>query len=86
LNLIVQATRLSDGSRRVTAISEITGMEGEVITLQDLFLFEHTGMSPDHRVVGRFRASGIRPKCSEKLSVSGHVLPMEMFEQVEYIN
>jgi pilus assembly protein CpaF len=86
VNLIVQATRLSDGSRRVTAISEITGMEGEVITLQDLFLFEHTGMSPDHRVVGRFRASGIRPKCSEKLSVSGHVLPMEMFEQVEYIN
>ena len=85
VNLIIQATRFSDGSRRVTAISEITGMEGEVITLQDLFLFERTGMSPERRVIGRFRASGIRPKCSEKLATSGHHLPMEMFEQVEYV-
>jgi len=86
VNLIVQATRLSDGSRRVTAISEITGMEGEVITLQDLFMFERTGMSTEHRVVGRFRASGIRPKCSEKLALAAHHLPTEMFEQMEYVN
>ena len=70
VNLIIQATRLSDGSRRVTAISEITGMEGEVITLQDLFMFERTGMSPERKVLGRFRATGIRPKCSEKLAAS----------------
>ena len=85
VNLIIQATRLSDGSRRVTAISEITGMEGDIITVQDLFLFERTGVSPDRKVLGRFRASGIRPKCSEKLATSGFHLPMEMFEQVEFV-
>lgn len=86
VNLVIQATRLSDGSRRVTAISELTGMEGEVITLQDLFLFERTGMSSDKRVQGRFRASGIRPKCSEKLASAGFPLSMEMFEQVVYVD
>ncbi len=85
VNLVIQATRLSDGSRRVTAISEITGMEGEVITVQDLFLFERTGVSPDRKVLGRFRACGIRPKCSEKLAASGYTLPMDMFEQVQYV-
>ena len=85
VNLIIQAARLSDGSRRVTAISEITGMEGDVITVQDLFMFERLGLSPDRKVMGRFRASGIRPKCSEKLAASGFHLPMEMFEQIEYV-
>jgi pilus assembly protein CpaF len=85
VNLIIQAARLSDGSRRVTAISEITGMEGDVITVQELFTFERTGISPTRTVMGRFRASGIRPKCSEKLAASGFHLPMEMFEQVEYV-
>jgi pilus assembly protein CpaF len=85
VNLIIQAARLSDGTRRVTAISELTGMEGDVITVQDLFLFERTGLSPDRKVMGRFRASGIRPKCSEKLAASGFHLPMEMFEQIEYV-
>ncbi len=85
VNLVVQATRLSDGSRRVTAISEITGMEGDVITMQDLFLFERLGISPERKVLGRFKATGIRPKCSDKLAASGFVLPVEMFEQVEYV-
>jgi pilus assembly protein CpaF len=85
VQLIIQVTRLSDGTRRVTAISELTGMEGEVITLQDLFLFERTGMGPDRSVLGRFRASGIRPKCSERLAASGVHLPTEMFEQVQYV-
>jgi pilus assembly protein CpaF len=85
VNLVIQATRLSDGSRRVTAISEITGMEGEVITVQDLFLFERLGVSPERKVLGRFKATGIRPKCSDKLAASGHTLPVEMFEQVEYV-
>jgi pilus assembly protein CpaF len=85
VQLIIQVTRLSDGARRVTAISELTGMEGEVITLQDLFLFERSGLGPDRRVLGRFRATGIRPKVSERLAASGIHLPSEMFEQVQYV-
>ena len=85
VHLVIQLTRFSDGSRRVTAISEITGMEGDVIALQDLFVFERTGITPEGRICGRFRATGIRPKCSERLLVAGTRLPAEMFEQVEYI-
>jgi pilus assembly protein CpaF len=85
VHLIIQVTRLSDGARRITAISELTGMEGEVITLQDLFLFERTGMGADRTVQGRFRATGIRPKCSERLAAAGIHLPAEMFEQVQYV-
>jgi pilus assembly protein CpaF len=85
VNLIVQVGRLADGTRKVTAISEITGMEGEIITMQDIFLFERTGMGQDGRVRGRFRATGIRPKCSERLAVSGMHLAMEMFEHVKLI-
>src|SRR5438046_1859548 len=85
VNLVVQVSRMADGSRRVTAITELTGMEGDVITLQDLFVFERTGMSADKKVCGRFRATGIRPKCSERLAASGIHLPAEMFEQVQYV-
>ena len=85
VDIVVQATRLSDGTRRVTAISEITGMEGEVITLQDLFLFERTGVTASGTVCGRFRATGIRPKCSDRLAAGGIHLPMEMFEQIQYV-
>jgi pilus assembly protein CpaF len=85
INIIVQLTRLSDGSRRVTAISEITGMEGEVITLQDIFVFERTGLGQDGRVHGRFRATGIRPKCSAHLEASGIKLPAAMFDHVQMI-
>jgi pilus assembly protein CpaF len=85
VNLIIQVTRLADGTRRVTAISELTGMEGEVITMQDIFLFERTGIGPDGRVTGRFRATGIRPKCSERLLAAGVRLPMDMFEHVKAV-
>ena len=85
VNLIVQVTRLSDGTRKVTAISEITGMEGEVITMQDIYVFERTGIGPDGRVRGRFRATGIRPKCTERLAASGVQLAMDMFEHVKLI-
>jgi pilus assembly protein CpaF len=79
INIVVQLTRLSDGTRKVTAISEITGMEQDVITMQDLFVFERTGLGPDGRVRGKFRGTGIRPKCSGQLIASGFAMPPEMF-------
>jgi pilus assembly protein CpaF len=85
INFIVQVTRLSDGSRKVSAISEITGMEGEVITIQDIFVFERTGLRPDGRVTGRFRATGIRPKCSAHFAQSGIEMPGTMFEHVQTV-
>ena len=86
LDLVIQITRLSDGTRKVTSVTEITGMEGDVITMQDLFLFERTGLGENGRVTGRFRASGIRPKCSERLASSGVQLPVDMFEHMKIIS
>src|SRR6202171_6247903 len=71
VNLLVQASRMSDGSRRVVSLTEVTGMEGDVVTLQDLFVFEKRGLDPDGRVIGRFAATGIRPHFSEKLLAAG---------------
>jgi pilus assembly protein CpaF len=85
VNLIVQVSRMSDGTRKVTAISELTGMEGGVITMQDIFVFERTGITQEGRVRGRFRATGIRPKCTERLATSGIHLPMDMFEHVQVV-
>jgi pilus assembly protein CpaF len=80
INLVVQLTRLSDGKRRVTAISELTGMEQDVITMQDIYLFERTGVKPDGRVTGVFRATGIRPKCAQQLASAGFPMAPELFE------
>jgi pilus assembly protein CpaF len=85
VNLIVQISRLADGTRKVTGIAELTGMEGEVITMQDIFLFERAGLGPDGRVRGRFKATGIRPKCSDRLASAGMHLPMNMFEHVQLV-
>ena len=85
VNLVIQMTRLSDGTRKVTGISEITGMEGEIITMQEIFVFDRVGLSPDGRVTGRFRATGIRPKCADRLAASGVTLPMTMFEHVKAV-
>ena len=82
VNLLVQAARLSDGSRRVLSITEVTGMEGEVITLQDIFVFEKRGMTPEGTVVGRFAATGIRPKFYEKLLAAGIRLRPDLFDEV----
>ncbi len=79
--LVVQVSRLPDGSRKVTSISEITGMEGPTVTMQDLFLFERHGSDEEMKVRGWFGPSGIRPKFTEKLLAAGIVLPLEMFEQ-----
>ena len=82
VHILVQAARLSDGSRRVVAITEVTGMEGEIVTLQDLFVFERRGLDPDGKVVGRFAATGIRPKFYEKLLSAGIRLRSDLFEEV----
>jgi pilus assembly protein CpaF len=85
LNLIIQVTRLSDGTRKVTAVTEVTGMEGDLVSLQDIFVFERTGLRRDGKVCGRFRATGIRPRCSERLQSFGVSLPGDMFEHVKLV-
>jgi pilus assembly protein CpaF len=85
INLVVQIARMADGTRKVTSISEITGMEQDVITMQEIFAFQRSGMTEDGTIVGAFRATGIRPKCSELLAMTGHTLPMDMFDHVHPI-
>jgi pilus assembly protein CpaF len=82
IQIVVQAARLSDGSRKVVTVSEITGMEGDVITMQEIFLFEKAGVTQDGKVIGRFRATGVRPKACERLKASGIHLPPNMFEGI----
>jgi pilus assembly protein CpaF len=82
VHLLVQAARLSDGSRRVINVTEVTGMEGEVVTLQDIFVFEKRGLTPDNQVIGRFAATGIRPKFYEKLLAAGIRLRPDLFDEV----
>jgi pilus assembly protein CpaF len=85
IDLIVQIARMSDGTRKVTSITEITGMEGDIITMQDIFVFERLGIGDDGRVHGRFKATGIRPKCTDRLGASGVHLPTEMFEHIKMV-
>lgn len=80
INIIVQASRLNDGSRKITSIHEITGMEGEVITSQEIFYFERQGVNSDGSVQGRFRATGVRPKWAERLKSYGVNLPEDLFD------
>jgi pilus assembly protein CpaF len=82
VNIFVQAARLTDGSRRVTNITEVTGMEGEIVTLQDVFVFEKRGLTPEGQVIGRFAATGIRPKFYEKLLTAGIRLRPDLFDEV----
>jgi pilus assembly protein CpaF len=83
--LLIQISRLPDGTRKVTAVTELIGMEQDVITMQDIFLFERTGLNRDGRVTGRFRATGVRPKCAERLATMGIHLPYDMFEHVQLV-
>jgi pilus assembly protein CpaF len=82
VHVLVQAARMSDGSRRVINVTEVTGMEGEVVTLQDIFVFEKRGLTPDGQVIGRFAATGIRPKFYEKLLAAGIRLRPDLFDEV----
>jgi pilus assembly protein CpaF len=86
VDLFVQTSRFSDGTRRVTHITEVVGMEQDIITLQDIFLFEKTGITEAGKVRGRFRATGIRPKFYDRLKTCGINLPTQMFQTVVEIN
>ncbi len=80
LTAIVHVARLSDGKRKITSIQEITGMESDIITMQEIFAFEQTGVAPDGTVLGHFRATGIRPKFVDRLRVRGINVPDELFD------
>jgi pilus assembly protein CpaF len=79
INIIVQISRLSDGTRKVMSISEITGMEGDVVTIQEIFTFKRAGIGENGVVLGEFLPSGIRPRCTEQLLTAGIAVPTTMF-------
>jgi len=80
VNLIVQASRLQDGSRRMTSITEITGMEGDVISMQEIFRFQRVGLTPDNKIIGHFTATGVRSHFSERFRLWGYDLPPSIYE------
>jgi pilus assembly protein CpaF len=81
VSLVIQISRFNDGTRRITAMTEITGMEEDVVSMQDVFVFEKHGVSPDGKIIGSFTATGIRPKFAERLQASGISVPGSWFEQ-----
>ena len=80
VNLIVQASRLQDGSRRMVSITEVTGMEGDVISMQEIFRYQRVGLTPDNRIIGHFTATGVRSHYSERFKLWGYDLPPAIFE------
>ena len=82
VSLIIQVARLSDGKRRITQISEVTGVGDDMVTLQDIFVFDRVGIGPDNRVLGRFRATGRQPTFMDRLTASGIQLSPNLFEHV----
>mgnify|MGYP006149770505 CR=1 FL=1 len=82
VNLIVQASRLQDGSRRMTSITEITGMEGDVISMQEIFRYQRVGLTPDNKIIGHFTATGVRSHYAERFRMWGYDLPSSIYEPV----
>ena len=82
VNLIVQASRLQDGSRRMVSITEITGMEGDVISMQEVFKFQRVGLTPDNKIIGHFTATGVRSHFSERFRLWGYDLPASIFDPI----
>jgi pilus assembly protein CpaF len=80
ITVVIQALRLTDGKRKITSIQEITGMEGDIITMQEIFAFKQTGVGADGQVQGYFHATGVRPKFAERLRAFGIALPDAMFD------
>ena len=85
VNLVVQISRLADGSRKITHISEITGMAGDAVSMQDIFLFERIGVTAEGRIRGRFRTLGERPRCCERLAAAGYDLPASIFKSSDQV-
>jgi pilus assembly protein CpaF len=79
LDLIIQVSSMTDGSRRITSICEVVGMGGDVIALQEIFVFEKRGIDPKGKVIGEHKSTGIRPKFSEKLEIAGIEVPERLF-------
>jgi len=86
IDLFVQVARFSDGSRRITYVTECEGMEGDTVTMQDIFIFEKLGVTEEGKVKGRFKATGVRPKFYEKIRASGMTLTASVFEQIVGVN
>jgi pilus assembly protein CpaF len=86
ITIVVQASRMSDGTRKITSISEITGMEESVISMQEIFSFNRKGIGPDGKVIGTFQPSHIRPRFLERLRIAGVVLPASLFEREMQVN
>jgi pilus assembly protein CpaF len=82
VNLIVQASRLQDGSRRMTSITEITGMEGDVISMQEIFRFQRVGLTPDNKIIGHFTGTGVRSNYTERFRLWGYDLPATIYEPI----
>jgi len=80
LDVIVQIARLSDGTRKLISLQEVVGMEGDLITLQELFTFQQTGLDENRKVKGRFKATGVRPKFAERMAAKGVALPSDLFD------
>jgi pilus assembly protein CpaF len=79
IHTVVQVARLADGRRKLISLSEITGMEGEVVTMQEIFRFRQTGMSPEGQVIGKFEATGIRPRFLDHVMAHGMTLSADLF-------
>lgn len=84
ITVVIQALRMTDGKRKITSIQELTGMEGEVVTMQEIFAFRQTGVGPEGQVEGYFHASGVRPKFAERLRAFGVSLPDAMFDPAKH--
>ena len=83
LDVIIQIARLSDGTRKLISLQEVVGMEGDLITLQELFVFQQTGLDENRKVKGRFKATGVRPKFTERLTAKGVALPTDLFDPLK---
>jgi pilus assembly protein CpaF len=81
LDVVIHVARMTDGRRRVTGVTEIVGMEGDVIASQDIFLFQQTGVSEDGTVIGHFKATGIRPKFADRMAIAGIPVSSDIFEE-----
>jgi pilus assembly protein CpaF len=85
IEIIIHLARMSDGTRKIVGVTELVGMEGDVIAMQDIFVFQKTGVGPEGQVLGEYRATGIRPKFADRLAVSGIPLPGNLFEEGQVI-